>query len=223
MFAPSFVLDPTGFPMVWIEQIDAYIHWYPVTKIQFERFLCDTPDSHFDAAWYDEINDLNPRVSPRNVRLDNYWQSFLTGIKPDEVERYARWCGMEYSIPRLNDWFTCYQILKSEDPIDSDPVKDVDLSPRTKDLLRNLGQASRSALHEVGYDRSLADQLLMRMGVMEWVECQNQRSRWGGMGETFPRFHGALFTPDYGQPSIPNNPDEIRLPHYGFRLIRRRR
>ena len=218
----KFELDRTGFPMVWVDAINAYVHWIPVTKLQFEYFLCAAPHSHFDASWYDEVLFLNPRVAPNEIRASNYWNAFLTGIMPSEVQRFARWCGDEYAMPTLKDWFTAYKALKA---LPAEPRSVIDsignLRERAQVVLARLDSASTIALKESGYERTLADQMLMRMGVMEWVECPSQHSRWGGMGQTFPSFHGSLFTPDHGRPNIPNNPEEERLNAYGFRLIRR--
>lgn len=216
--------DATGFPMVWVDSIDAYLHWIPVTKIQVEYFLCAAPDPYFDAKWYDEILYLNPRVSPKNIRSHNYWNAFLSGIMPEEVQRFARWCGEGYSIPSLQEWFSAYEILKRLPAQPPTVIDQMDrLTDRVRLLLTNLDSASRTALAEADYERTLADQMFLRMGVMEWVECRDHRSRWGGMGETAPRFHGSLFSPDYGQASNPNNPDKDRLYYYGFRLLWRDR
>jgi len=221
MTTHEFKLDPTGCPMIWVDAVEAYMHWIPVTKIQFEHFLCAAPDSHFDESWYDAILHLNPRVTPGGIRSDNYWRAFLGGITPDEVQRFARWCGEGYTIPTLEDWFTAYQALKALPPEPSDVIDSMgNLRNRVRTALSRLDSASKTALTRVGYERTLADQMLMRLGVMEWVECREQpRFQWGGMGETDSRFQGNLFTPDYGQPSIPNNPDTDRLHYYGFRLI----
>ena len=215
----KFRLDPTGFPMVWVDAIDAYMHWIPATKIQFEYFLCAAPDSYFDATWYDQVLHLNPRVTPKSIRGNNYWKAFLSGIKPSEVQRFARWCGEGYTIPSLQDWFTAYQSLKSLPPEESAIDNMGDLRERVRSLLTQLDSASQVALRNVGYERTLADQMLMRMGVMEWVESNSQHYQWGGMGETYPKFHGSLFTPDHGQASIPNKPEDDILFYYGFRLI----
>jgi len=220
MASLRFELDRAGFPMVWVDAINAYVHWIPVTKVQFEYFLCAVPDSHFDAGWYDEILYLNPRVAPNEIRADNYWNAFLTGVMPSEVQRYARWCGDEYTVPTLNDWFAAYTALKALPP---EPLSAFDsmgeVRERVRTVLTRLDSASRIALKEAGYERTLADQMLMRMGVMEWVECRGRHFQWGGMGETFSSFYGGLFTPDHGQPHVPNNPETERLHAYGFRLI----
>ncbi|MCP4124894.1 MAG: hypothetical protein GY751_24395 [Bacteroidetes bacterium] len=218
----KFKSDASGFPMVWIDDIEAYIHWLPVTKIQFEYFLCAAPDTRFDASWYDEVLSLNPRISPSEIKASNYWNTLLTGIMPSEVQRFARWCGDGYMIPTLKDWFEAYQFLKTLPPESPDIIDKMgELNERVKAVLTHLDSASGKAIQETGYERTLADQMLMRMGAMEWVECPDQRFEWGGMGQTHPSFYGSLFTPDHGQPSRPNNPEENRLHSYGFRLIRR--
>ncbi len=220
MTALTFKLDRSGFPMVWVDAIKAYMHWIPITKIQFEYFLCAAPDSHFDADWYEEVLSLNPRVTPKGIGAKNYWNAFLTGITSSEVQRFARWCGDRYTIPTLEDWFTAYKALKMLSP---EPPGVVDsmgkVRERVRTVLTRLYSMSPTVLAEVGYEQTLADQMYMRMGVMEWVEGGAQGPQWGGMGETFPSFHGSLFSPDYGQPHAPNNPDEDRLYYYGFRLI----
>lgn len=218
----QFRIDKTGFPMLWVDAIDAYLHWMPVTKIQFETFLCAAPDSHFDADWYEEILSLNPRVSPNQIRLNNYWRAFLSGIKPSEAQRFARWNGEGYQIPTLQEWFEAYQSLKKFPPETEPFVQMGEVKERVEKLLRQLNDISSQVTREVGYTSTLADQMFMRMGVMEWIEGQNQQYQWGGMGETYPKFHGILFTPDHGQPRLPNNPEEYRLPYYGFRLLWRR-
>lgn len=217
----TFKLDKSGFPMVWIDTIEAYMHWLPVTKVQFEDFLCDAPDRHFDAEWYDEVLFLNPRISPNAIRANNYWQALLTGIKPGEIQDFARWCGNGFTIPTLKEWFDAYQLLKTLPPESSDVIKKMGkLRDRVKTVLARIDSASGKTILETSNDRTLADQMLMRMGVMEWVECpDNPRIRWGGMGQTNRNFHGSLFTPDHGQPNIPTNPGTDRLYHYGFRLI----
>ncbi len=215
-----FKIDKSGFPMVRIDEIEAYIHWLPITKVQFEYFLCAVPDSRFDANWYDEVLALNQRVSPNGIRANNYWKALLSGIMPDEAQRFARWCGNGFTIPTLKEWFEAYQYLKALPPKSPEIIEEMGaLRERVKTVLTRIESVSDKAIRETGYDRTLADQMLMRMGVMEWVECPDHRFDWGGMGQPHPTFHGGLFTPDHGQPSVPNNPDKERLYNYGLRLI----
>ena len=50
-----------GAMVVWVKAISAYMDLLPVTKIQFEYFLCDTLDPRFTAQWYDQILQINPQ------------------------------------------------------------------------------------------------------------------------------------------------------------------
>lgn len=218
----TLMADPVGFPMIWVEEIDAYVHYLPVTKIQFELFLSETIDGHFDADWYQRLCDLNPRVTPAGIRKSNYWNSFLTGILPEEVRRFARWCGEDYAIPRLQEWFTAYKALKRRPPEEVDWNRRLPASTeRCRLLLSQIEKVSDATTREVGYDRTLADQMLLRLGVLEWVEEPGAPHPWGGMGELLPAFRGLLFTPDHGQPARPSHPESERLDHYGFRLLHR--
>lgn len=221
MSRPPFRLDDrTGFPMHWIDALGAYVHWFPVTKVQFEYFLCEINDPQFDESWYDEILSLNRRVSPAAIRSTNYWQALITGVLPSEAQRYARWCGQGYSLPTLDEWMTAYRELKQQ------PIQDIDailglakLNDRARTLIQRLDTATQPALKQLGYARMRAEQMLMRLGVLEWVECRTQASRWGGMGETYADFHSALFSPESGQPRLPKDPESDRIHYYGFRLL----
>lgn len=223
MTSYRFIKDPTGFPMIWVEAIDAYMHWLPVTKIQFEHYMCEFPERSFDDNWYDEIRSLNARETPSAIRSNNYWKAFITGIIPSECQYFANWCGNAYSIPTLEEWFTSYEYLKQREPLSDLSLLTNESSERVKTLLTRLVDVSQSTVKDLQYDHNLAFQMFMRTGVMEWVSILDQgyQSNWGGMGETNPEFRGSLFTPDMGQPSIPTHPETDRLRYYGFRLIRR--
>lgn len=212
----------TGFPMLWIEAIGAYVHWLPVTKVQFEYFLCDVNDRQFDEQWYGTLLDLNGRVSPADVRSINYWQAFLTGVRPSEALRYARWSGEGYSLPTLDEWLTMFKSLQAEQPLDPTKILgQLELNERAETLLKQLEIASLEAFTRLGHRLTRAEQMLLRLGVLEWVECPGQAVRWGGMGELNPSFHSLLFSPEAGQPRCPRDPEGERARYYGFRLIRR--
>lgn len=219
-------LDQVGFPLIWIESLNAYMHWLPVTKIQFEYFLCAEPDPQFDAQWYETLLKLNPRVSPQNLTNNNYWGALLSGILPAEAGHYARWCGTGYALPTLDEWRKAYNFLKTQ-PVQPQEILNQmkqqysqKLSERVLRLLTQLETIQPRIWRDAELKpTSLADQMLMRMGVLEWVESNELRNHWGGMGQTHARFHGSMFTPDHGQPSRPNDPENVRLHHYGFRLL----
>ncbi|HXM70632.1 MAG TPA: hypothetical protein VN970_05820 [Thermoanaerobaculia bacterium] len=211
--------DRAGFPMLWLEELGAFVHWLPVTKIQCEHFLCDVTDSSFDAPWYDQLLALNPRVSPKEIDERNYWRAIVTGVQPTEAERFARWCGEGYSLPTLRQWCDAYAACKEV------PAQDIvwpdSLPARVRTLLARTDLAWRKAAARMGTPQTRADQMLMRLGAMEWVEDVADGYRWGGMGRLHPDFHGLLFTPDHGRSARPTRPEIDRLSYYGFRLLRR--
>lgn len=210
----EFQKDPVGFPMLQVEP-NLYLHWLPITKIQFEYFLCDTYDRSFDIRWYEEVLRLNPRVTPAKISPANYWNAFLSGVLPAEAKRFAFWCGDGFRLPTVQEWARVYGILSSQ------PVRDLekvmrDLPPRLRELVLRTEDAASEAARRLGYKRSLADQLLMRLGFLEWVGTEE---RWGAMGEPFPELCGTLAAPESGEPVYPNRPDTVRLPCLGFRLV----
>jgi hypothetical protein len=219
MSPAQFEYDRAGFPMIWVEEVHAYVHWLPITKIQFEHFLCDITDSTFDAAWYDRLLALNPRISPRDVNDRNYWRAFVTALLPVETERFARWCGEDYGLPTLSEWFTVYKALKAL-PRDR-PEWSESMPLRVRSLLSRVETAWERAASRMNYPETRADQMLMRLGVLEWIQDPSNGYQWGGMGQPHPSFHGILITPENGKPARPLHPETDRLSSYGFRLLRR--
>ena len=214
--------DRSGFPMIWIDSIEAYLHWLPVSKVQFEYYLCSATDGRLDDKWYERILELNPRVTPAGIRRSNYWQSFLTGIFPEEAQRFVRWCGEDYELTSRSDWFSAYQALSEQPPVEVSWQDELpDIKPRTLKLLENIEKVSQELARATEAPRSLADQILMRFGVMEWVELQGKRQAWGGMGQLVRDWVGLLVRPDKGIPVIPRDPEVERVHYFGFRLLRR--
>lgn len=215
----QFVLDRAGWPMIWVDAIHAYIHWLPITKLQAEYFLCSTADSQFDERWYEELLFLNPRVTPDAVHDDNYWNAFLTGILPHEARCIAQWCDSRCRIPTRDEWRSVYQALKQQ----PDQPRALEmmgaLRPRAQMLLERLDGVSRAVAAERGR-RTLADQMLLRMGVIEWVDCPDRQVRWAGLGQPVPHFVGGFFNPDRGQPHELLDPETERAYYFGLRLIR---
>lgn len=221
----NFVLDKAGFPMLWIEEIGAYLHWLPVTKVQFETYICAQPETAFDEVWYHQALSLNERVSPGAVTDKNLWKAFMTGITPSEAQKYAAWCGDDFSLPSSEEWFTTYKALQSERAIELTFADELTKIPqRVHQLLKTMDTASkRIARSQNITERTLATQMMMRFGVMEWVEyslSSRNSTGWGGMGEPLRVFHAQMSSVERGQVSTPLN-IENRMFYYGFRLIRR--
>ena len=97
------------------------------------------------------------------------------------------------------------------------------------DLLEEAGDLARAVLTRIesasaaaarpGRERMRADQMLMRLGVLEWVEKTGGAAPWAGMGEPSPYFH-TLWSVEKG-PATPSDACSSRSSVFGFRLIRR--
>lgn len=216
-------LDSTGFPMVYMQAVNAYVQWLPLTKIQIEYFLCSTNDAMFDETWYNNINQMNPRLSPTQIRGANYWQTIATGILPREAQRYAIWCGRGYDLPTIQEWRSIYRELDNI-PADRRWVQKVtehhDLKERTRNLIQRMDNVLPNDNGMGTSARTLADQMLFRQGVMEFVYEDDDRNTFAGLGLTNSNFVGGLNQPDEAQ--YLNDPSEgRRMRNYGFRLIYR--
>jgi hypothetical protein len=205
--------------MIWVEAIQRYIHWLPVTKIQLEHFLCDVGDSAFDADWYDRLLTLNPRLSPREINERNYWRAFATGLQPTEAERFARWCGDEYALPTTIQWFDTYRFLR--DLVVPPPGWNGALPSRVSTVLSGIQDAWMRVSRSREIPDTRAGHMLLRYGVLEWVEDPGSSQRWGGAGQPHPDLQNLFYTPDRGTPMRPLRPETDRLSYYGFRLVRR--
>jgi hypothetical protein len=222
MQSRQWVLDRAGFPMFLVEAVGSYLHWVPLTKVQLETYLCGRPPAPAHEPWYESLLRLNGRCPPQLIGPENYWQAFATGLKPAECQAFADWNGElaedSFALPGKSEWLTAYKSLKQLPPLPRAELDALQLRPRVRRLLLRLEDASARA-H--GAKRTLADQMLLRGGVMEWVHCQDRRGDWGAFGRPHPRFHTTVDEMDLGQPSFPVSADNLRLPSHGLRLFRR--
>lgn len=216
------ITDRMGFPMLKVDDINAYIHFYPVTKIQFEYFLTSVLSKDFDETWYDEILQLNPRISPSQVRYDNYWNAFITGVMPKEAIRFAEWCGDNFDVPTLEEWCKAYKSLKEQPTLLIDEIFEaINPKPRVRTLLERLEDAPKRQMQRLGLELTIDYQMFLRRGVIEWVLDPLARSPWGGMGKLNRNFQALATNPDMCEPTQPRDPENSRLFYYGFRLIKR--
>ncbi|WP_231741934.1 formylglycine-generating enzyme family protein [Stieleria varia] len=205
--------------MFWSSAVDAYVSCLPITKIQFEYFLSDRPEPHFDEQWYRGVLERSPRVSPGKVRMNNYWHCFITGITPTDAQSFANWCGKNsddtYELPSSEEWYSIYQSIKTEPTIAGSLYRELALKPRVESLLNQL---ELSAAKVQGGQRSMPDSLLMREGIFEWVRMK--ADQWGGAGLPHGEAGGGIINLDAGQPRQPTTIDPAPA-FYGFRLLKR--
>jgi hypothetical protein len=211
-----------GFPLIRIPKMNFLIQLLPVTKVQFEYFLCDQPDPYFNESTFNDLLSYNPRISPSQITLENYWNIFLTAIKPEEVKKFALWLGEGYQIPSKDQWYQIYDSLQSlpyDENLFAQIASSSNMPERTKTILKKLEEVNRQT--GTSQPKRLVDQLFMRYGVMEWVMRPDAQTEWGGMGYPSSKFQSVTYRPEQNQPEIPRNVSENRLKHYGFRLIKR--
>jgi hypothetical protein len=206
--------------MIRVPEIGLYVHVLPVTKVQFEHFLCDATDGHFDSRWYDEVLRLNPRVSARRIWRDNYWNAFLSGILPSEAERFAAWCGGGYRLLQASEWQRLYQVMENQNATSLDEAGLLsDLAPHHRELITQIERAVEDACTQFGGRCHLTERTLMRLGLIEWTAVEGPNpSLWAGLGEPHPAFCGNLFVPARGDLIQPANGETHRLASFGFRL-----
>lgn len=216
-----FEIDATGFPLVWVQAIAAWMHWLPVSKLQFETFLRQARHRGFDAAWYDHVLALNPPVAPARVHSENYRNALLTGILPSEAQRFAAWLGEEFAVPTLDQWLLAWSELASRPAERGLPAAlALRLEEPARTLLTRIDSALSVTAAGARRHRTLADQMLLRWGVLEWVEQQGEPARWVGIGEPPRLARGVRVSPERG-PVLPDRPKAFRSYLFGFRLIRK--
>lgn len=221
------ILDPSGFPLINHPELNFAIHWFPVTKIQIEYFLTVVNDSKYDQAWYEHLLfNYGKRVSPDGARANNYWELFLTGILPAEAQRFSQYCGRGYDLPTAAEWYKAYSVLSrvnaSQEYLER-VLETPNLRERTRRLIKNAEGIAKSESSQLEGQRNLADQMLMRLGIMEYVYGDDQRNTFAGFGQPSRGLAGMLISPRDGIPQILTNRTEgLRLKQYGFRLIKRK-
>lgn len=209
------IQDRSGFPLVRIDPLDRYLAWLPVTKIQLELFLCETADGRFGPRWYDEILSLNPRSVASELHRHNYWRAFATGLLPLETGSYLRWLGDGYRLPTVDEWVQAFDFLDHQDPQRVEWRRELpDLKRRSVELLEAVDDYAGDSR-----PRSLAEQMKLIGGVMEWVSIRDSDLQWGGMGEILPGLGGLLFDPRQGVAHRPLHAERERIAYFGLRPL----
>jgi hypothetical protein len=223
-------LDPLGFPMVWVPELSAHVHWLPLTRIQFELFLARGGAEDLDVRWYTELCERQRRLPAREITADNFWRCLLTGVLPQEAKAVAEWLGPGFRLPRSSEWLELLRAADRPSPSVNWSELAPTLSPRCLALLQAfaaLPLKGRSSERPPQYPDgrlplTLADRMLLRGGLLEWVDTGSPEQPWGGMGEVHASLHRHISRLQDGEVRIPRRPTEERIDHFGFRLIRER-
>ena len=202
-------LDPRGFPLVWIEPLRAYLHLFPVSRPQFEHYLCAAHPSGLGDAWYTDLLTLLPRSSPATVSAECLEQLFCAGLLPSEVLDYVQWQGADYALPTVDAWRTAYAWLEKQD-VSAPPAE-------IEDHLAPLARRLWHTVLTMRQPRTLLDLSLMRGGFLEWAA--GAAGAWVGMGKPRPAFHPTLHDPLRDAPLSPTSLTR-RSKVFGLRLLR---
>lgn len=218
---PRVEVDAAGYPRVLFESSQLWVHLLPVTKIQFEQFICDRPSARFDATWYEGFVKDNPRISPQDAKESNYWQLLATNLIPDEAEAMAIWAGGEARVPTADEWRKIARVAEAEAPIQPEELAGVDgLDSLALRTLRAITVAVRERLVKVKEPKpmTLADQMLLRGGCYEWVRSPSDRDEYGLLGKPRHEFAGGIGGENYMDAKVVKDPD-ARHKAQGVRLV----
>lgn len=199
-------VDASGYPLIFVEPLGAYVHLFPVTKQQFEKFIASDRQRELDDEWYEEILTLNPRASYISSNMPARERLFMTGITPDEALAFGRWLGRDYQLLTAQEWHTCYEWFADQ----SSPSAPPDLSePLSQDALVIWNTVSCQWLERCGQS-NLRELSLMTQGILEWVV--ERPGRYCGLGEPV----ASKFQRKANDPVRPVG--QRRLKNLGFRL-----
>lgn len=197
------IADPFGFPMFKTGGMDFYMHLWPVSKVQFERFIYETNTPGYSDGWYDSVLSLNPRITARKINRDNYEGAFITGITPPDAAAFSRRIGDDFEIPEGSRWREAFGELES-------------LAEKGLNLPAGLNEQAKIMAEKLArISTNILDFTLMKNGLVEWVMSGG---RYLGLGSPRASFHENVYDPmmDYWKPFNINSP----MSFFGFRLIR---
>jgi hypothetical protein len=204
-------VDASGYPLIFVEPIRAFVHLFPVTKPQFEKFMVASRRPDYGDEWYTRILDLNPRASYRSTDISSREHLFMTGVTTDEAASFSRWLGRDYGLLSADEWNTCYEWFVGQ-PAPSAPL----------DLLNQLSRDAL-ALWELVEGQwldhrrraNLRELSLMTQGILEWVI--ERPGRYCGLGKPAT----SKFQRRANDPVRPLGQEPRRHKGIGFRLLAR--
>lgn len=208
----EFRLDKTGFPLIYIDPLQAYVGFLSLTKIQIEYFVSSTNDAMFDEAWYQTVLGYSGRISASQTTSSNYKQLFVSGIMPREAQRVALWAGPNYNLMTSYEWVMLYDFASKAPAMPNvvdmmESSLGVELKPRVRTVFDALANAVRA--------NTLADQMLLGNGIIDYVYEDPQQTSFTGHG-----WSSMLLNPREPQ-RLANRREGARIQNFGCRLIYR--
>jgi Sulfatase-modifying factor enzyme 1 len=204
-------VDPSGYPLIRVDPLGSFVHLFPITKPQFERFMVSGKSQGYDDLWYTEILRLNPRASYRSEDIPLPEQLFMTGITTDEAAAFSKWMGRDYTLLSAEEWRKCHEWFATQPAI----CRPAALNDR---LARDARATWAIIDDQCRYQRqrpTLRELSLMTGGILEWVV--ERPGRYCGLGEpALSEFQRKAFDPVH-----PLGPEPRRLKNLGFRLCAR--
>lgn len=170
-------VDATGYPLVFVEPLGAYVQLFPVTKPQFEKFISAGGRREYGDEWYEKILTLNPRASYRSPEVPAREQLFMTGVTPEEALAFGRWLGRDYALLTAQEWALCYKWFGEQTALPTPP----DLCERLSSDALVIWQMVKEQWLEQDSQASLGQLSLMTQGILEWVV--ERTGRYCGLGE----------------------------------------
>ncbi len=198
-------VDASGYPLIFIKPLDAYVHLFPVTKPQFEKFISSGRKPGFGDEWYTEVLELNPRVSYRTMDISSPDGLFMTGVTINEASDFCLWLGRGYGLLTADDWTICSNWFATQAAFSLSDDLRKRLSP---DAAALWDLVETQWLHR---ESTLQDLSLMTNGILEWVV--ERPGRYCGVGQPA----SSKFQRRAGDPVRPLG----RLKNLGFRLCAR--
>lgn len=203
-------VDSTGYPLIYVNPLKTYVHLFPVTKPQFERFIASGRKIKSDDEWYADVLASNPRGSYRSEDVIEREQLFTTGVTTDDALAFGRWLGRGYKLLTAADWRECREWFSR--PASSVPP---DLATQLSDDAFAIWNWIENEWLEQSEELNLQQLSLMRQGILEWVV--DLPGTYYAVGD--PRSAKALRT--VYDPVRPLGTEAASLRNIGFRLAKR--
>lgn len=170
-------VDNSGYPLVFVEPLGAYVQLFPVTKPQFEKFISADARRQYGDKWYEDVITLNPRASYRSSYVPAREQLFMTGVTSGEALAFGRWLGRNYSLLTAEEWSICNRWFGEQ----TAPAAPPDLHNRLSRDALGIWELVEAQCLEQNWPPTLRELSLMTQGILEWVV--EHSGRYCGLGD----------------------------------------